>query len=136
MKRFAQFFFGLRPILLYTLALYSLAIISNVFIAHGQELSCKEYLHICETSCVLRGELVQFACLGTGINPGSDRYRCLCGDEAFRLSEKKTVVQPPALVFQKRDNLLRGNTDTPAAVQPLPSAPVAAVNAQPGQAGQ
>ena len=106
MKRFAQFFFGLRPILLYTLALYTLAIISNVFIVHGQELSCKEYLHICETSCVLRGELVQFACLGTGINPGSDRYRCLCGDEAFRITSRRTTaIEAEPVYFEKRDSL-------------------------------
>ena len=106
MKRIAQFFFGLKPILLYTLGLYTVAIFFNVFVVHGQELSCKEYLHICETSCVLRGEMVQFACLGANINPGSDRYRCLCGDEAFRVTRQTArPTGPDPVFFEKRQSL-------------------------------
>ena len=81
---------------LYTVALYLLTVSFGVYLSHGQEMrnrSCAEYLRICEASCTLRGELFRFDCLGPGINPGSDRYRCLCSDEAFRAIPRKEAVQ-------------------------------------------
>ena len=82
---------------LYAVALYLLTISFGVYLSHGQEMkqnrSCAEYLRICETSCTLRGDLFRFDCLGPGINPGSDRYRCLCTDEAFRMAPRKDAVQ-------------------------------------------
>ena len=45
--------------------------------------SCREYLTVCEKSCTSRDGLYRFLCLGQSFNPGSERYRCQCGDEAF-----------------------------------------------------
>ena len=78
---------------LYAAALYLLTISFGVYLSHGQDRSCAEYLRICETSCTLRGDLFRFDCLGPGINPGSDRYRCLCADEALRAIPRKEAVQ-------------------------------------------
>ena len=82
-----------KRVVLYAAALYLLTISFGVYLSHGQDRSCAEYLRICETSCTLRGDLFRFDCLGPGINPGSDRYRCLCSDEAFRTVARKETVQ-------------------------------------------
>ena len=88
-------------ILLYTLGLYTLAICFGVYLnqSHGQEpdqkRTCADYLRICEASWTLRGDMFRFDCLGQGMNPGSERYRCLCADEAFRLEPRKQTVQGP-----------------------------------------
>ena len=96
-------------ILLYTLGLYTLAVCCGVYLnqSHGQELTkdrtCAEYLRICEASCTLRGDLFRFQCLGQGMNPGSERYRCLCADEAFRMEPRKETVQAPLAAQMHQD---------------------------------
>ena len=45
--------------------------------------SCREYLSVCEKSCTSRDGIYRFLCLGQSFNPGAERYRCQCGDEAF-----------------------------------------------------
>lgn len=44
---------------------------------------CRQYLSTCEKSCVGRGDMFRFLCIGPGYNPDSQRYRCQCGDDAF-----------------------------------------------------
>ena len=82
---------------LYMLFLYTLVICFGFYInqAHGQEgpRSCADYLRICETSCLLRGDLYRFDCLGSTFQPDEDRYRCLCGDDAFRQHRFVHLVQ-------------------------------------------
>ena len=88
-------------ITLYMLFLYTLVACFGFYLnhAHGQELNkdrtCADYLRICEASCTLRGDMFRFDCLGQGMNPGSERYRCLCADEAFRMEPRKQAVQAP-----------------------------------------
>ena len=86
-------------IIFYALCLYTFVFCAGYIInSHGQETgqrSCSEYLRICETSCTLRGDMFRFDCLGQGMNPGSERYRCLCADEAFRMEPRKQAVQAP-----------------------------------------
>ena len=82
---------------LYMLFLYTLVICFGFYInqAHGQERprSCSDYLRICETSCLLRGDLYRFDCLGATFQPGQERYRCLCGDDAFRVVRAAQLAQ-------------------------------------------
>ena len=82
---------------LYMLFLYTLVICFGFYInqAHGQERprSCADYLRICETSCLLRGELYRFDCLGASFHSVGERYRCFCGDDAFRLTSSAQLVR-------------------------------------------
>lgn len=82
---------------LYMLFLYTLVICFGFYInqAHGQEgpRSCADYLRICETSCLHRGDLYRFDCLGATFQPIQERYRCFCGDDAFRVTRSAQLVR-------------------------------------------
>ena len=67
---------------LYMLFLYTLVICFGFYInqAHGQEgpRSCADYLRICETSCLLRGDLYRFDCLPPPARGRGLKHRCRC----------------------------------------------------------
>ena len=81
---------------LYMLFLYTLVICFGFYInhAHGQEVQrgCSDYLRICEASCLLRGDLYRFDCMGSTFLSSEERYRCLCGDDAFRVDVSSRLV--------------------------------------------
>jgi hypothetical protein len=45
--------------------------------------SCREFLTICEKSCINREGIFRFTCLGPDFNTSFELNRCQCGDEAF-----------------------------------------------------
>lgn len=44
---------------------------------------CTEYLSICEKSCIDRGDMFKFCCIGKNFQPFEQHYLCICGDDIF-----------------------------------------------------
>jgi hypothetical protein len=97
-----------KTIIAYAVGLYTAAICFGLYLntAHGAEtnragqgetLSCRQYLEICEASCANRDGMFRFLCLGPDFNPSMERYRCQCGDEAFK---QQSVKAEPVKVGQ------------------------------------
>ncbi len=55
--------------------------------------SCREYLTICERSCVDRGDMFKFACIGQDFQPFEDHSRCTCADDLFTRREVAKQIQ-------------------------------------------
>ena len=62
--------------------------------------SCREYLSVCEKSCTSRDGIYRCLCLGQSFNPGAERYRCQCGDEAF-VPQMVRSEQAPEMIEKK-----------------------------------